>query len=135
MTPIDSFEVLFFGCKNTPGHYLHNRRGNCERYEMSPWGTTLDGGLLMTGKDYHSNKPDTMPTGNYVVARKDGWTCISFWDRSGDSRPASCSAFLVKAVISDIDLLTLAITQWPELFARPGFPLRVQIAPTGNLSL
>jgi hypothetical protein len=117
-----SLEVLFFGYYTSPGHYLRSKAGVVV-IGCIPWGSSIDTGLLISRQDKYA-RPITEPTENYTVARKEGWTAISFWDRSGDSRPGSNSAFLVAADVSDKELLTLARKQWPEIFARPGFPLK-----------
>ena len=120
--PPIGLEVFFFGCYLVTGHYLYRRGGRHVDYTACPWGTNLDTGLLISRKDKYA-RPDTEPTENYTVARKDGWTAISFWDRSGDSRPGSNSAFLVAADVSDKELLALAKAQWPDIFSRGRFPL------------
>jgi hypothetical protein len=114
--------VLFFGCYKVAGHYLY-KRGRAIAYGESPWGTGLDTGILTKGDDKYA-RPDTSPTGNYTVSRKSGWTAISFWDRSGDDRPGSNSAFLIALDISDKELLSLAAAQWPDIFSRAGFPIK-----------
>lgn len=125
LPPLAGSEVFFFGCKGAAGHYLHSRSGTVE-YEKSPWGRHLDTGILVSGADKYA-RPDTTPTQNYTVARKDGWTAIAFWDRSGDSRPNSNSAFLIAADVSDKELLAMARAQWPYIFARAGFPLNAKL--------
>lgn len=118
-------EVLFFGCRDVPGHYLY-ARGKSIQYESSPWGTALDGGIL-TPDYYHADKTIT---GEVAVAHKNGWTAIAFWDRSGDSRPGSNSAFLISEIITGDELLDLARQQWPEIFSRPDFPtLKFKLVP------
>jgi hypothetical protein len=108
------FDILYFGWSYPSGHTLHSRVRHL-RYDSTPWGNDLDTGLL---KDLPDN-----PDGRYVIEQRDGWTAIAFWDRSGDSRPNSNTAFLVAAIMPGNHLLELARKQWPEIFARRGFPL------------
>ena len=108
-------EVFYFGRKDSMGHSLHYKR-QARRYDETPWGIHLDGGLLKTKMD--------VPDGDIVYAQKDGWTAIAFWDRSGDSRPGSNSAFLTPALVDLDELIRRAREQWPEVFRRQGFPVR-----------
>lgn len=117
--PVTPPNVIFFGCDSlpgrcNPGHYVKDRRNPRRSYEQTPWGTALDGGLL-------AGVPDQV-TGRVVVTKKDGWTSLAFWDRSGDSRGASNSAFMIAEDVSAERLLGLSREQWPEIFGRPNFP-------------
>lgn len=110
-------EVFMFGCLEQAGHFLRSKMGSIVFPPPDPWKNDLDGGLL--GPQY---KTDTAPTGKFVVAKKEGWTAISFWDRSGgDKRPGCNTAFLAHADISSDELIALAKEQWPEVFSRKGF--------------
>lgn len=60
-------------------------------------------------------------------AQKDGWTAVAFWDRSGgDTRPGCNSVFLARATLSGGELLHMAREQWPEVWNRPGFPIKLE---------
>ena len=110
---------MFFGCTGQPGHHFHCKSDRRFNYDKTPWGAKLDGGLL-TDNYYQA---DTSVTGKVAVVRKDGWTAMSFWDRSGgDSRAGCSSTFLAHAELGAITLLELAKVQWPEIFSRAGFP-------------
>lgn len=128
MTPIPSncsnaelsaavkLEVWFFGCIGEPGHYLHRPDGRIEWTRVHPWGSKIDGGLC-GGNKYN------IPDGVTYEHHKDGWTAVALWDRSGDSRPASNSVFLVWANASTAEILSAARQQWPQVFTRPKFPV------------
>ena len=103
--------VLCFGCIGVPGHYLHSK-GERVSLEDTPWGSSIDGGLL--GDD--EGRPKC------VEVHKDGWTCVSFWDRSGDHRGNSNTAFMADCECTGEELLRCAREQWPEVFRRAGFP-------------
>lgn len=116
-------EVLYFGSmgRNGGGHSLSARPHKTERNLLSeiPWPVGfLDGGLLRR----RVIRDDGSSLGNFVVLREHGWTCVMFWDRSGDSRPNSVSAFVSKGSPEVPELLELAKKQWPDVFSRPGFP-------------
>lgn len=103
------------------GHYLHLPTGTPYiTVDEQPWGRKIDGGLM---NDANFGK-NTEPDGRLVFAQRDGWSALSFWDRSGDSRPGSVTVFLVHELIDRDQLLARARGQWPEWFARPGFPIK-----------
>ena len=85
-------EILYFGWCANHGHDLRSKKRRIDVYRDTPWGHKLDGGLLTD--DYY--RADNTPTGKISEHHKDGWTVISFWDRSGDKRPGSNTAFLFK---------------------------------------
>jgi hypothetical protein len=108
-------EILFFGCLGRAGHYLKSKSNPSIRYHETAWGNSLDGGILEGKSDFVN--------GECVVAKKDGWTAVNFWDRSGgDTRPGCHTCFLAHADISGQQLIELAKVQWPEVFSRHGFP-------------
>lgn len=112
-------EVLFFGCYGSPGHGLNSPRTGYLRYDSTPWGNKLDGGLLTD--DYYKEAHKGV-LGAVKVHHKDGWTAIAFWDRSGDSRGGSNTAFLVAAHMTGEELFELARQQWAKVCTRPNFP-------------
>lgn len=116
-------EILYFGRIGSSGHHLHSKRTKI-RYEETPWGMALDTGILKA-----DNIPDVVD-GKTVIHWKDGWTIIAFWDRSGDSRPGSNSAFIVRQEMNSEKLLLLAQQQWPEIFSRLEFPIKPSGAPS-----
>lgn len=134
--------TFYFGCWRDAGHYLWHRgtdgspikmydRGEAERrllgsYPHSggertpgeiPWGYHLDGGLL--------NQRRTKQ-GEAVVEQRDGWTALSFWDYSVDSRGGSNSTFVFDELLEPARALELARTLWPPIFER--FTFEVTLA-------
>jgi hypothetical protein len=63
------------------------------------------------------------PQGECHVEHADGWTLISFWDRTGDERAASNSNFVVEGEHTLEQALELARQAMPALFERFTFPL------------
>lgn len=120
-------EVLYFGRLDVAGHSLHSKTRHVS-FNDQPWGTSLDGGILIASgvKDEPANGIVAVARGAFLMppdAKHVFWTCISFWDRSGDSRPNSNSAFLVMMDMAPIDLLEYAKAKWPEVFSRTNFPV------------
>lgn len=110
--------VYYFGCINDCGHYLwHPTKGKTHYKEINitPWGENIDGGIFGTSKLKNE-------LGLIHTQTKDGWTVISFADRSVDSRLGSHSTFVVEGEFTVDELLTEARKQWPQIFSRQGFP-------------
>lgn len=135
--------AYYFGCWLEPGHYLWHRGSRGYPYKVGrddrrllgvsrnsrggptpgeiPWGYALDGGLLK-GKD--------LEEGEAVVERRDGWTALSFWDRSVDSRSGSSSTFVFDIDLEPEAALEAAREAFPPIFARYSFP--VTLAANAN---
>lgn len=112
--------AFYFGCwsPDKTGHFLYNSHGQKIRedikdFPMRP--TALDGSLL-------NGVPDKQ--GNAVLFHGRGWTLLSFWDRSGDSRPASNSTFVFH------DELTFESAVEEAQLAFPGRWSRIKFAVT-----
>lgn len=88
----------------------------------NPWGMKVDGGLAP--RKWDSRRAPECPQGVAALHHKDGWTALSFWDRTGDSRSNSSSTFLFDAVL-DFDAARVAAReQFPALFERFDFAVR-----------
>jgi hypothetical protein len=53
-----------------------------------------------------------------VFVRRNGWTLVSMWDRSGDRRPGSHATFALGAELSDTEALAECKQLFPEVFTR-----------------
>lgn len=112
--------MMYFGCKGNPmGHYLWlpnggqvNRR---EEANLPVRLGVLDAGLLPD--------LDNREQGDCVLNVINGWTILSFVDRSGDSRPGSNSSFLTEGEWSFTEMVAMARRDFPDVFSRRGFPL------------
>lgn len=86
--------ALYFGCRDTPGHYLQEGRRTIYNVPPGcPWTLGLmDGGLLNNGKrrDVYDGKVWWTCGG-----RDDFWYAFYWWDNSIDRRGASNSGFYV----------------------------------------
>lgn len=52
-----------------------------------------------------------------------GWTVLTFWDRSGDSRGCSNSAFIIEGEHATVAGLDIARERFPTIVTRFKFPL------------
>lgn len=111
--------VLYFGCAHgvwdrDVGHFFYSedgRRVGLSSPEALPW-KKVDGALApRVGR---SEKPQ----GVAAIHHKDGWTALSFWDRTGDERGNSSSTFFIEGEAPFEVALGIARERFPRLFAR-----------------
>jgi hypothetical protein len=116
-------KVFYFGCTQGPGHYMHAsqpvrtldaRRALSDFERSNPWGLRIDTKLAPTGEQIE---------GRALLHHKDGWTALSFWDRSVDRRSGSCSTFLAQGEHDFERMLHLTRTHFPAVMARFAFSL------------
>jgi len=105
-------DVFYFGCVETAGHYMHNThlRSVHEVGDM-PWGPYGQDGKL---------PPQGGPQveGQAMLHHKDGWTALSFWDRSVDTRGGCNSNFFFRGTYEFAEVVALARTAFPKVWAR-----------------
>lgn len=117
-------KVFYFGFYDG-GHRLIDKDG--DRYgslsaPFTPWGHEIDGTLCPDG--LMIRKTDGyQPEGRALLHHKDGWTALSFWDRSGDERTNSNSNFFVRGTYTFDEMLALSKEQFYGIFARMKFPI------------
>lgn len=132
-------KVWWFGCATKPdtaGHGLHaaqppyHGREAYEEYKSFPfqW-ETLDGQFAPRTKTKGAyEKGAEFPQGEARLTYIKGWTVVAFWDRTGDSRGNSNTAFVFDAFLGSADALRIAREKFPKLFER--FTFYVHIVET-----
>lgn len=110
---------LFFGAWSPEkiGHYFYPR-GNPIARKME-WEISHKIDACLLGSIWFDQTQ-----GEYVRAVVDGWVVLSFWDRTGDSRFGSNSAFLFNYDAPDAELLEHAKQQFPTISRRFTFELK-----------
>lgn len=100
--------VYYYGCADQSGHYMHKPGmiTDWKFLDTNPWGFAVDGGLLKGRKE------------TYVLSHKDGWTALSFWDNSVDTRPGSNSNFLAEGDFTENQMREIAWKYFPKISAR-----------------
>jgi hypothetical protein len=130
--------ALYFGCVGESGHYLWGSSGgrrplrlrregqdqllgvpssirneHSGKKPLVPWGLSVDGGLMP--------KRRPLKEGEAVLAHRDGWTALSFWDRTVDTRPGSVSVFLFNAELEFHQAVRAAMREFPTIWKRYPF--------------
>jgi len=113
--------ALYYGCVGSPGHFMHRPGGRRDWDANTPWGRTPDGTLLA--------KNEKQIEGRAVIHHKDGWTALSFWDRSVDHRGGSNSNFFIADDLTFDQMLERAKAAFPEVFARFKFDVALATNP------
>jgi hypothetical protein len=108
-------KLYYFGCI-TSGHGVH-----LGRQETSGMYRVIEGGLD-TGLLKKAGVRDVPGQGTYV--QDSGYSILTFWDRSGDSRPNSNSAFFALGEHTADELVAAARERYPHLFERFNFEIR-----------
>lgn len=106
--------VFYFGYLGD-GHYLYESGKLLTLDDLAtPFGY-LDGELA----------PDTTKLGKgwqcqglCSYLKKDGWTAVAFWDRTGDGRFNSNSVFIANYNLSFEGVLRVAERHFPQVFQR-----------------
>lgn len=114
-----SNEPIYFGCIRESGHYFHPLKGykTTNLPENWPWGYEVDGKL----------QPEKESQGSAKLHHKDGWTCLAWWDRTVDKRPASTSAIAIREEgLKFQDMADLLLKHYPEISKRQIVALHIK---------
>lgn len=99
--------MFYFGPIGGVGHYfwLSDRTSTHDFKGKGPWGTSVDGRLA---------PPDNAEKeGEALIHHKDGWTAISFWDRTVDKRGGCSSTYLINDDLTFKEMAVLAEKTFP----------------------
>ncbi len=109
-------QVYYFGVWNAgqTGHHLHTRSG---RFASRDTERALPFALHILDSNLLPQEGDQVQG---VVHRSviNGWTVLTFWDRSGDSRGNSNSAFVLEGEHTADAGLAIAREMFPHIFGR-----------------
>ena len=119
-SPAPAPAIYYFGCWHRAGHYLYTMTGSFLTTRAVPEDfpcllAALDGGFLPS----HLSQDE----GRATLVHLNGWTLLSFWDNSGDTRPNSCSTFVLRGLHTFAETCALAREGFPRVWARFGFPI------------
>lgn len=123
-------KVLYFGCVRQAGHFMFNESLCHVHPEVAgPWnpydhlngidcqlqpGCWLDNDRWRHGVEVE---------GAARLHHRDGWTAMSFWDRSVDKRGGCNSTFFAEGTWSFAEMISIAITHYPDVWRRFKFEI------------
>jgi len=115
-------KIYFFGVQDAgrAGHYLSElvdgqlRHVDVTRLRLPFLYTKLDGGFLPDTR----GKRELEVQGLWHHTFVDGWSIISCWDRTGDSRYASNASFVVEGMFDIGEMKRIAAAACPALWNR-----------------
>jgi len=109
--------MFYFGPWDRAGHFLHDERGNSvlgEQRSGFPWDESTSshgvdcqlqpGCYLRDGRWKHGAEIE----GQALIHHKDGWTALSFWDRSVDTRGACNSTYFAEGTFTFDEMVAMA---------------------------
>lgn len=120
--------MFYFGPWDRPGHYLF-REGGRDYYReweaVIPW-DGIDGVLQPGCREEHGHwvHRAAQVEGEALLHHKDGWTAISFWDRSVDTRGACNSTYFAEGLFTFDQMVEMARARFSERWNRMTFSVR-----------
>ena len=107
---MSELKMYYFGPIRNAGHYFwySDTSSSYDIEKLQPWGY-IDGKLPPQTKEQQE--------GEALLHHKDGWTAISFWDRSVDNRGDCNSTYLANANLTFDEMVSLAQERFPARWA------------------
>ena len=117
---IATVQAYYFGCQRESGHYWW-------RPDRLPYGTSSHVAQTV-GPNIHPKVdggfcPKRDVQGNAKLTEIDGWTILSFWDNSIDTRKNSSSSFVAKGSYDFDAMQAIAREQFPRVWKRYAFEI------------
>lgn len=124
----DNPVMLYFGPWGNVGHYFYSEEGR-RIYDYPhpdvPW-KQVDGALCPNcAPDEAWKRTGPEVVGDAILHHKDGWTALSFWDRTVDTRPGSNSNYFAKGEFTFEEMVELAKRRFPDRWSRMKFEVRL----------
>lgn len=119
--------IYYYGAIGSAGHYLweSDTRSYHVYDQPHPWGRKIDGTL--TPEDISQGE------GIALVTHKQGWTALSFWDRTVDKRRGSHSTYVINSIHTFEEMVILAKENFPKRWGAMSFEV-VEVEATNGLS-
>ena len=117
--------MVYFGPYRESGHFFYTEEGFChsgDRYKDVPWAAGEIDGPLQPGwplpGDRLQRRTRPMCEGEAHLHHRNGWTALSFWDFSVDTRPGSSSTYIAQGIFTFEQMVTLAKERFAERWNR-----------------
>lgn len=125
--------VYYYGPLDAPGHQFFDESGSkvySNDKKGLPWKEWDIDGKLQPGCSPHPRDgrwehagPEI--EGEALLHHKDGWTAISFWDRSVDPRGACNSTYIAEGTFTFEQMVELAKTRFAARWSKMKFEVRL----------
>lgn len=119
--------LYYFGVRpGRTGHYLYTPEWFTPLRDGIPWSMIeLDGGLCPGPRDdhrrvdaAHQHEGAAILHHRALTTIRAPWSCLAWWDRTGDPRPNSNSALVAEGTCSSCVILDAARLAFPSVMAR-----------------
>lgn len=120
-------KMYYFGPYNQAGHFFFGPRGSYvsrQETECIPWKDYEIDGKLQPGcfeERGHWSVKGPEIEGQALLWTKNGWTAISFWDRSVDTRGRCNSTFIAEGTFTFEEMVEWSKLVFPDRWARMKF--------------
>ncbi len=127
-------KMFYFGPWETAGHHFHGEGGflHHSAFDCCPWQPYGNPGIdcaLQPGcvwdKDGHLRSTGNEIEGQALLHHKDGWTALSFWDRSVDHRGRCNSTYFAEGIFTFDEMVEMAKTRFASRWNKMNFPVRL----------
>ena len=121
--------IYYFGCWSGTGHHLWAPDGRAltRNEPLPPSLRCLDGTLCGDPALADHNRRtgalswhgiERQPQGVARLHHRDGWTALAWWDRSGDARGGSNSAFVAEGTLTAAEVIERGRVAFPTVWRR-----------------
>lgn len=123
--------MVYFGPYRESGHFFHSEDGissSKHKYGDVPWTAGEIDGPMQPGQVMwrdHLVQRGPRVEGHSLLHHKDGWTAISMWDSSVDTRPGSSSTYIAKGTFTFEQMVELAKARFAERWGRMKFEVKL----------
>lgn len=124
--------MFYFGPWDGAGHYLTDERGRHVRDDerdtlpWNEWRGEVDGKLQPHGESCNGRPycGCDQPEGVALLHHKNGWTALSFWDRSVDKRGGCNSTYFAKGTFTFDQMVEMAKTRFAYRWNKMNFDVK-----------
>ncbi len=123
--------MVYFGPYTESGHFMFYEGGAKVPYRvadtLTPWGERIDG-TVQPGMVYWRERwthRGQMREGDAVLHTWGGWTALSIWDSSVDTRSGCSSTYIAEGVFTFDEMVEMAKARFTERWNRMKFTVQL----------
>lgn len=122
-------DAFYFGCYVQKGHYLYTTLGRQVYNNQVPTDFPFVNEWVFDG-NFCPRGPEIEGRANLWTGA--GWTVLSFWDRSVDSRGKCNSVFIMRGTFTFDEAVARAKERFPAIFERFTFKIVPHVPGVGG---